>query len=560
MKLRLHHLVPLLLLVACCGIAPVSGAGGSWKFVQNVGVSGMHMQLLHNDRVILFDRTNFGKSNLSFPAGTPCRVNPQDQFLPQGDCTAHAVEYNVRDNTFRPLVNIVTDTWCSSGYVTPDGTLVQTGGWRDGYRKVRRMRACSGSDTSCDWSERLGDPNVLAADRWYASDQRLPDGTAIIVGGIGQPNYEFYPKPSPFGPGTFALPFLGQTNTLYPFVHLNIDGNLFIFANNRAILFNYKTGQVVRTYPTLGDGEPRTNPEAGSSVLLPLKPNPTEAEVLVCGGSPPGANAAASRGQFVTALTTCGLIKITDPTPAWVIETMPSPRVMGDMIMLPNGEVTIINGAMDGVGGWEAAKTPAEGPVIYRHGNAPGNRFEVQNPAGTARHRMYHSSALLLRDGHVLVGGSNPHQFYVFNNVEFPTEVSIEAFSPDYLDSSNNGRRPKIASPSPTGEQVRLKYGENLTLLFGAQQLDPVVSVTLVAPSFTTHTFAQGQRLLFLETQVSRPDGFLVSGGTKSPLPPGVLQASAQMPVEPELAPPGYYMLFVVNGRIPSEGTWVHIS
>jgi hypothetical protein len=123
----------------------------------------------------------------------------------------------------------------------------------------------------------------------------------------------------------------------------------------------------------------------------------------------------------------------------------------------------------------------------------------------------------------VLVGSSNPHQFYVFNNVEFPTEVSIEAFSPDYLASSNHGRRPKIASRSPIDEQVCLKYGENLMLLFRAQQLDPVVSVTLVAPSFTTHTFAQGQRLLFLETQVSRPDGFLVSGGTKSPLPPGVL-------------------------------------
>jgi hypothetical protein len=97
-----------------------------------------------------------------------------------------------------------------------------------------------------------------------------------------------------------------------------------------------------------------------------------------------------SRGQFITTLTTCGWIKITDPALKWVIKMMPC--VMGDMIMLPNGEVTIINGAKDGVGGWEAAKTPAEGPIIYRHGNAPRNRFEVQNLAGTMHHRMYHSS------------------------------------------------------------------------------------------------------------------------------------------------------------------------
>ncbi|KAK3144353.1 hypothetical protein QOZ80_4AG0311930 [Eleusine coracana subsp. coracana] len=564
MKLRSLHLVPLLLLLASCGIiAPASGAGGSWKFLQNVGVSGMHMQLLHNDRVILFDRTNFGRSNLSFPAGTPCRANPKDLALPQGDCTAHAVEYNVRDNTFRPLVHIVTDTWCSSGYVTPDGTLVQTGGWNDGFRKVRLMPACTGTDASCDWSERLGDPNVLAADRWYATNQRLPDGTAIIVGGLGQATYEFHPKPSSFGPGTFALPFLGQTNTLYPFVHLNIDGNLFIFANNRAVLFNYRTGQTVRTYPTLGNGEPRTNPEAGSSVLLPLKPDPTEAEVLVCGGAPVGANADAQRGVFDPALTTCGRIKITDPAAAWAVETMPSPRVMGDMVTLPNGEVAILNGARDGVGGWEFAKTPADGPVIYRPGNAPGARFEAQNPAGSPRPRMYHSSALLLRDGRVLVGGSNPHQFYVFDGVQFPTELSVEAFSPDYLDAANDARRPKIAFPSSssTGEQqARVKYGSTLTLLFGAHDLGTDVSVTMVAPSFTTHTFAQGQRLLFLQTQVDRPHGYLVSGKQKMPLPHGVFQATVQMPARPELAPPGYYMLFVVNGRIPSEGIWVHIS
>jgi hypothetical protein len=41
---------------------------------------------------------------------------------------------------------------------------------------------------------------------------------------------------------------------------------------------------------------------------------------------------------------------------------------------------------------------------------------------------------------------------------------------------------------------------------------------------------------------------------------PGVNEATVVMPASRILAPPGYYMLFVVNGRIPSrEGIWVHI-
>lgn len=105
-------------------------------------------------------------------------------------------------------------------------------------------------------------------------DQFLPDGRQIVIGGRGQFNYEFYPKKT--SPGVYSLPFLAQTNdpdienNLYPFVHLNVDGNLFIFANNRAMLFDYIRNKVVRTYPMLPAGDPRNYPSCGSSVLLPL--------------------------------------------------------------------------------------------------------------------------------------------------------------------------------------------------------------------------------------------------------------------------------------------------
>jgi len=76
------------------------------------------------------------------------------------------------------------------------------------------------------------------------------------------------------------------------------------------------------------------------------------------------------------------------------------------------------------------------------------------------------------------------------------------------------------------------------------------VSVTMVASSFTTHSFAMNQRLLFLDVTKN----VAVRGRA------GTFNASVTMPATAVLAPSGYYMVFVVNGHIPSEGIWVQIQ
>ncbi|PKA53067.1 hypothetical protein AXF42_Ash018975 [Apostasia shenzhenica] len=523
--------------------AVVSGSGGRWSLLQqSVGVSAMHMQLLRNDRVIIFDRTDFGPSNLSLPDGK-CRDDPNDQALPH-DCTAHSVEYDVASNSYRPLT-VLTDTWCSSGTVAPDGLLIQTGGFNDGDRAVRVFQPCS--DRTCDWAE---NPTALAVRRWYATNQILPDGRAIIVGGRRQFNYEFYPKNS--AGLIFTLPFLLQTkdpeeNNLYPFIHLNVDGNLFVFSNNRAILLDYKSNKIVKTFPAIPGGDPRNYPSSGSSVLLPLWAPAVAAEVLVCGGSPKGAyNLASVNGTFVKALSTCGRIRITDASPAWEMEMMPAARVMGDMVLLPTGaDVLIINGAGAGTAGWELGRQPALAPVLYRPGEPAGPaRFALQNPSSVPR--LYHSTAVLLRDGRVLVGGSNPHVGYKFVGVQFPTDLRLEAFSPDYLLPSYSAHRPQIVSQDSPA--LELRYGEDFTVRFTAASLgSKQVRVTMVAPAFTTHSFSMNQRLLILESEAA------TSAGGSS------YDVTSTAPSTATAAPPGYYMLFVVNAGIPSEGAWVHI-
>lgn len=534
----LFLLISHLLLLSSTIITPAAAAGGRWKLLQrSIGISAMHMQLLHNDRVVIFDRTEFGPSKLILPAGK-CANNPND--LAAGDCTAHSAEYDVNTNTVRPLV-LQTNVWCSSGSVFPDGRLVQTGGYFTGERKVRSFGACD----NCDWQEADG----LLAPRWYATNHILPDGRQIIIGGRQQFNYEFYPK-TPSSNNLHNLPFLSQTNdpgqenNLYPFVFLNVDGNLFIFANNRAILFDYVKDVVVKTYPQIPGGDPRSYPSSGSAVLLPLK-SPVEAEVLVCGGAPKGAVTQAVNGKFVKALNTCGRLKITDASPQWVMETMPQARVMGDMILLPNGNVLIINGASAGTAGWEYGRDPVLSPIIYQPENRIGTRFEVQTQAAIPR--MYHSSAILLRDGRILVGGSNPHAFYNFTGVLYPTELSLEIFQPSYLNPEFSNIRPKNIVPIP---QNKIGYGQQLGIRFsiGGKLNENTVAVTMVAPPFTTHSFAMNQRLLVL------------ARGKVTPTEKSTYQVQVTTPRSGNLAPAGYYLLFVLHQGIPGTGIWVHIQ
>ncbi|KAI3688857.1 hypothetical protein L2E82_46745 [Cichorium intybus] len=537
-----HLLLGLLLLHR---VPPCPAAGGHWTLLlPTIGISAMHMQLLPNDRIVIFDRTDFGPSNISLPAGK-CRFDQNDMVL-KLDCTAHSVEYDVSSNSIRPLM-ILTDVWCSSGALDSNVSLVQIGGYNDGDHAVRVYRSCD----KCDWQEM---PSGLIQRRWYATSHILPDGRQIVIGGRRQYNYEFFPKTSPLEKAQ-SLPFLVQTydrwieNNLYPFVFLHTDGNLFIFANNRAILFNYSINKVVKTYPEVPGGDPRNYPSSGSAVLLPLRIVQgfvTAIEVLVCGGSPKGAYTNAKHGIFDGALDTCGRIKISDPNPRWVMETMPVGRIMGDMLLLPNANVLVINGGSSGTAGWEHGRNPVLEPVIYKPDNPIGSRFEIQNPSNIPR--MYHSTAVLVRDGRVIVGGSNPHEHYNFTNVLYPTELRLEAFSPSYLDPSLSGRRPKILS---TMSRTLFEYGKRVVIQFTV--LDQVdlnsVFVTMVAPSFNTHSFSMNQRLLVLD-----------GGNTTEVVGRSNYEVVVTEPPSRNIAPAGFYLLFVVHQDIPSEGLWVHVG
>jgi Domain of unknown function (DUF1929) len=139
--------------------------------------------------------------------------------------------------------------------------------------------------------------------------------------------------------------------------------------------------------------------------------------------------------------------------------------------------------------------------------------------------RLYHSVALLTPDGKVVTAGSNPHRG--------DEELRIEVFSPPYL---FKGPRPALALA-----RDRAKYGAVLRATTDAVALR---EMNLVRPSATTHASNSEQRLLDLPFAVKGPD-----------------TVELRLPDNPNLAPPGWYMVFAVStAGIPSRAAWLRLQ
>jgi hypothetical protein len=134
-----------------------------------------------------------------------------------------------------------------------------------------------------------------------------------------------------------------------------------------------------------------------------------------------------------------------------------------------------------------------------------------------------------LPDGGVLVAGGGR-----FSGVNEPTDqLSAEIFAPPYL---FRGPRPVIAS-APT----EVSYAQ----IFNVQTPDAtrVSKAVLVAPGSVTHGFDQNQRYVELSYTAS-------AGGV-----------SITAPASGNLAPPGKYMLFLIdNLGVPSIAAMIGVA
>lgn len=206
-----------------------------------------------------------------------------------------------------------------------------------------------------------------------------------------------------------------------------------------------------------------------------------------------------------------------------------------------------INFYRTGTAAWNFAEDPNYVPVLYSPEKPAGERFRELKAATIPR--MYHSTSMVLPDGRILVAGSNTNPTYLFTNVPYPTELRMEKFSPPYLNPALQKYRPEIVAELT---DKKMEYNRSFYVKFrvnsdGRRVRKRDVKVTMYAPPFTTHGYSMNQRLLQLANTVLRKEGDVYHLDTKSP-PSGTI------------APPGYYLVFVVYKGVPSVGTWVQIQ
>jgi hypothetical protein len=186
--------------------------------------------------------------------------------------------------------------------------------------------------------------------------------------------------------------------------------------------------------------------------------------------------------------------------------------------VLPDGQV-LVTGGVSGAG--------------FNNYATGVHEAELWNPetgawttlAANGVNRAYHAVSLLLPSGAVLHGASG--------DAAAPRETSHEIFLPPYL---FRGSRPTITSgPAAVG------YGQRFEIQtsYAAQ----ITGVSLIRLGSVTHAFDVNTRFV--------PLAFSATTG----------ELDVTAPSNPNLAPPGHYLLFLVNRNgVPSEGKIIQLQ
>jgi len=251
-------------------------------------------------------------------------------------------------------------------------------------------------------------------------------------------------------------------------------------------------------------------------------------------------------------------------SPTWEQDDdMLESRTMGQLVNLPDGTILVVNGGLNGTAGYaeRTLTTPtygqmpfgmslASGPVgrpsIYNASAPKGSRWSSDGLSSSSIPRLYHSSALLLPDGSVMIAGSNPN-VDVNLTTAFPTTYKVEYFYPPYYSANR---------PVPTGIPQTLTYGGkyfDVTILpssysGSANTAADNTKIMVIRPGWTTHAMSMGQRALQLNhTYTVNDDG-------------SIAYHVSQMPPNANIFQPGPAFVYVTVNGIPSKGSYVIVG
>lgn len=441
------------------------------------------------------------------------------------------------------------DIFCAGHAFLPDGRLLVAGGThgydvkRFGVIPLPPFRGLEQAYLFDPIREQWTRVEDMSVGRWYPTLVTLGDGRVLCAAGLTKRfpwallrKLEIY---SP-GRGWRKLDGADRWLPLYPRLHLLPNGDVFYAGSYNThytfpfVLWGFPTATLnVQTGQWTDIGLPRTSErEEGVTVLLPLTPPDYRAKVLLAGGGTPLGKEAVPDAE---------IIDLSEPKPSWRrIAPMKHARYYAYAVILPTREVLIVGGR----GGEKKSHSPMPTQAMeHIHEDEQGGQNPPQDPlavheaeifdpnteqwrtgASMQLDRLYHSNALLLPDGSVLVAGSNP--------MEKVTELRIEIYYPPYM---FKGPRPQIEDAP-----AKVSYGEEFEIK--ASDADSIGEVALIRQSVTTHCVNTDQRYV----------GLVITGR-------GPQAIHVKLPSNSNLAPPGYYMLFIVRDGIPSTARFVQV-
>lgn len=413
---------------------------------------------------------------------------------------------------FDPIADTVTtqsltwDMFCNGMVMLPDGRPFIMGGniQYDPFHGWQRTAAYDPATGN------FVDMEDMAHGRWYPTSTVLGDGRVMTFSGLDENgNTNSQVEIYKVGVGWGAPHTAPWTPPLYPRMNLLPNGTVFYSGSTtQSRTFDPSSNTWSGVIATTNYGGDRTY---GSSVLLPLTPaNGYKPKVIIFGGGNPSTK-------------TTEIIDLSAASPAWVYgPSMSQPRIEMNATLLPTGKILTVGGSLND----EDTSTASLNADLY---DAASNT--MGSAGANAVPRLYHSVSLLLPDARVWIAGGNPQRGTF--------EPSMEIYTPPYLFNADGSlaTRPTITTVNPSV----IGYGTS----FQVQTPDAanIASVILMKNGAVTHAFDMEQRMV----------GLTFTTGT------GVLNVTG--PPNGNIAPPGYYMIFLINNAgVPSVAKFVQVS
>jgi len=471
---------------------PCMSHAGTWTSVPDLDLFVVHAAVLKTGRVLLWSGTA--------EAGYPTQSRVWDPATDARTNQAYAA-----------------DLFCSGHAWLPDGRLLVAGGAPSGLMNQTHI-----FDPATEAWTVMANMNEA---RWYPTVLTLPDGRVLAASGSGASGLEIW---DPVTSNWIMVTGADRTfPELFPSLHLLPAGGVFYsrcgwaapdMSHRESARLSF-TGASSGSWADLGLLQFPDRQEGMAVLRIDDTVSPPATEIFVIGGGVSG-------GATWRNPQTLERIDLTDPaTATWSRGAdMAFPRVNVSVVLLPTGQLLAVGGQRNGK--WAADPQPVLEAEIY---DPATNTWTTQAPM--LHPRQYHSVAVLLPDGRVLVtGGIDP----TLGTTPMRDQRSMELFSPPYL---GGGGRPTISSAPASAT-----WGA--TLPIGTTTPGDIDSVVMLRPSALTHHTDAGLRWI------------------KLPIV-GVTATTVQVraPSSASVAPPGPWMLFLLNAAgVPSVARFIDLA